>query len=110
MFAAQAPGAAMPAPNKADSANVVVRNRAIIIASQRLEVLDDRQTLVLGQVITVGVAAVALPRPRRVIDLAPLELGHVCARRLLQYLDLPADPERVIVLFAGAVRAREHLR
>src|SRR5262245_5651394 len=72
-------------------------------ASERLEVLTGGEALVLAQVVAAGRAAVALPRPGRVIHLAPLELGQVRGRRLLQHRHRPAEPRRVVVVRAGAV-------
>src|SRR5437868_7074860 len=65
---------------------------------QRLEVLDHRPALLLGQLVAEGVAGVAAAGLRRVVDLAAFQRHGALVRAALEDRHLPADLDRIIIL------------
>ena len=80
------------------------------MALECLEKLDHGQSLVLGQRIAVGVAAVAATGQCGVINLAAFAARKFRVCRLVQNSDFQTEPLRIVILLVAAVRPGAVLR
>src|SRR4051812_11917155 len=77
--------------------------------SECFQILYYRQTFVFSQLVPKHVSGVRLARASRVVYPALLGAGQFWVGPALQDFHFPAEPDRVILLLAGAVGAGEYL-